>query len=273
MSGRALTAAVIALLLASCGGTEPVSEASEFIVQHRPWAAGERAAQIALVKQYGSLGFATDLVDSLFPQDWITEVVPNPAFQASLAGSRWLQASLNSPTTPGMIIVGLDYYIVDTTSPPQTATDTTQWLMVFWYDNTDPTYKGFTVVFSRTATLGPTTLNTTSFDAANGTSGGGGGEIRPSTGEYWEATGGKMQINSNSARTAAGSTITSGPFTGGTQRNGLFGGRLMNVTLSQILPTTGPVQTVSLDFRAAANQIPAARLECTFNPAQVPPCT
>ena len=264
-AGR-LVATVAVLMLAACSGTEPGSEELEFIVQRRPWATGERDAQIALVKQNGSLFFATDLVDSLFPLDWITEVVRNPAYQGpASAALHGPQFSLNAPTSGGMTVVGLDFYIVDTTSPPQVATDTTQWLMVFWYNTTDPTYKGYTVVFSRTATQGPTTLNTTNFDAVNGTSGGGGGEIRPSTGEYWEATAGKMSITSNSARTAGGSTIGSGPFTGGTQRNGLLGGKLQDVTLARLLPTTGSSQTFGLDFSKAANFIPAARLECTFN--------
>ncbi len=260
-------AVVAALSVAACSGTEPASEELEFIVQHRPWAPGERDAQIALMKQNNVLApWATGLEDSLFPQDWVSEVVRNPAYRGPLsAAAHGLQASIASPTSPGMIVVGVDYYIVDTTTPPQTATDTIQWLMVFWYDGTAPTYKGFTVIFSRTATQGPTTLNTTSFDAGSGTSGGGGGEINPSTGEYWEATGGKMSISSNSARTAAGSTVASGPFTGGTQRNGLFGGKLQNVVLSRILPTTGTSQTVNLDFSKAASFIPAARLECTFN--------
>lgn len=259
--------ALLVLALTSCSGTEPASEEAEFIVQHRPWNPGERDAQIALMKQYNVLApWATGLEDSLLPQDWISEVVRNPAYRGPVtAMANGMLASLQAPTSAGMTVIGLDLFVVDTTSPPQTATDSVQWLLVFWYNGTDPTYKGYTVTFSRTATQGPTTLNTTNFDAVNGTSGGGGGEIRPSTGEYWEATSGSMRVTANSARTASGSTITSGPFTGGTQRNGLMGGKLQNVTLSRILPTTGPTQNFTLDFSKAASFIPAARLECIFD--------
>lgn len=270
MTRTILTAMAAALVAAACGsGTEP-SPDLEYEVVQRPWAPGERAAQIALVKQYNALGMATDLVDSLFPQDWISEIVPvTPAAASLRGGNAWLQPGMAAPTAPGMIVVGMDMYVVDTSTYvlPEVPSDSILWLMVFWYDAGEPTYNGFTVVYSASATTAPSgiALNTTAWEAAGHYSGGGGGEIRASTSQFWLATSGDMSITFNSARAAAGSTVASGPFTGGIQRSGLMRGKLFKVRLDG--STTQALFT--LDFSKSTTAIPAARLECWYPT----PCT
>ncbi len=224
---------------------------SPYITVRRPWLPGERdSAAKAIASLYG-----VGLEASVLALDSTVVIVPNPLYHP--AASNFPNMVL-SPTQSGMTMVGVDLYEMDSTvTPPVTVI---QWLQAFWYNTAEPTWKGYTVVFSTTATTGPVSLNDNTWTSNGGTSGGGGGDARLTTGEFWQATSGKMQITSNTARTAAGTIITSGPDSGGVQRNGLMGGKQVNVTLTEVTPTPGATQTFSVDFRTTA--IPAARIEC-----------
>lgn len=265
---KKMLALATTIVLAGCG-TDPSPQVTDYVVVHRAWEPGERAAQVAAIKATNALGMYTALVDSLLPLDSITMVVPDPAAGAALSVTRGLNPSLAAATTAGMVVVGMDLYVVDTSTyvPPEVPSDSIKWLMVFWYNASEPTYNGFTVVHSATATTPPAgvDLNTTDWEAAGHYAGGGGGEVRASTGQSWLVTSGDMNITFNDTRGAAGSTVTSGPFTGGIQRNGTMRGKLSKVVLAG--STTQP--NFTLDFSKAASSIPAARLECVYPT----PCT
>lgn len=234
-----------------------------YITVRRAWRPGERDSAVAAIVAHnlwggipGVAGFS-ELADEVLPLDSTVDIVANPLYQAAAPRGPYL---VMSPVATGMTMVGMDLFVVDSSVVPLDTTNA--WLMNFWYNTTTPTYKGYTVEYSVSATIGPQQLNNTSWDASAGTLGGGGGEINPSTGEYWEVTSGTMQVTSNTARTGTGSLITSGPFTGGIQRSGTMGGWQHNIAMSRLLPTTGATQKWTLDFRSAP--IPAARVECVW---------
>lgn len=263
MAQRTVAAAALVLAAAACS-TEPRPTVTDYVVVHRAWNPGERDANIAALKASGALGPYTFLVDSLLPLDSITAIVPDttaPAFR--LTAARGLQPSLTAATTAGMVVLGLDLQVIDTSTsyvPPEVQGDSIKWLMVFWYMSGEETYHGFTVLYSNTATTPPAgvNLNNTSWEAGGHYSGGGGGEVRGSTAQEWSVTSGTMNITFNDTRTATPTTLTGGPFAGGRQRNGTMQGKLSRVVLAG--STTQP--NFTLDFSKASSALPAARLEC-----------
>ncbi len=230
---------------------------SQYITVKRPWRTGERDSAAAALANI-TFPIGVGLLPTVLDPNSVVVIVPNPLWHA--AASRW-PLIVQSPTDANMTMIGIDILEEDSTvSPPKKPI---QWLMAYWYNTVDNTWKGYTVLFSTTATHGAITLNNTTWDASGGTSTsrGGGGQIHPATGEYWEATAGTFSITSNTACTATPTVLTSGPDSGGTQANGTMGGRQASVTLSRLLPTSGTGnQTFSLDFRTTP--VAAARIVC-----------
>lgn len=231
---------------------------SAYITVRRAWRPGERDAAIAAIAATRALGQFSPMAALILPRDSTTDVVRNPLAPAAPTAFPHL---VESPTSPGMSLVGIDLYQADGTSPSPSPTDTLMWLMAFWYNTTEPGYHGYLTAFSRNATVGWTWVSTTTFDGSGGRSGAGGGESRLSTGEYWEGSSGFFTVTANSTRAGAPTTIPSGPYAGGTVRSGTMGGRMLWVTLTKLLPAPGTNQRVSLDFRGG---IGGARITCNW---------
>ncbi|HXY20150.1 MAG TPA: hypothetical protein VEH83_09170 [Gemmatimonadales bacterium] len=237
---------------------------AQLIAVRRAWLPGERdSAVAAAARNHTSLPYLGDLADlapQLFDPDSVTVVVPNPLYQAPRSGGppRVVQFSA------GWGAVGISISIQDHANTPW---DTLSWLGVMWWNPADSTWKGWTIAATKATTIALTTVSTSAFDASGGTSGSGGGESQQSTGTYWEANGGQVQISSNN-RCSAKVTLTSGVWKGGTSRTCSFGGRLVNLTMPRLTGATAPTtQTVNFDFRTAV--ITGARIVCVF-PS---PCT
>lgn len=235
-----------------------------FITVRRAWLPGERTATIAAILQYRTFGALSDLAQVLYgSSDSVMTVIRNPLYPAARATDLALAPAFNAAWN----ITGLDLHQVDNSHPPAAATDTLDWIEVFWYNPAEPTHKGFVVAHSVSPTISNQKLNTTAFDASGGTSGGGGGEARFSTGHYWEVNGGF--ISAISATYGSSSPIGSGQWTGGTYAVGTMTGKLRSISMPLVLPAPNPAldQSFSLDFTAAG--IPALQVDCVF-PS---PCT
>lgn len=247
----------------------------------RAWLPGERDAKIASIianREWVILpvGDVSDMAPIVYADtDSVVVIVRNPL----LASIRPAGLQLVPQFSSGWDIFGLDVRIIDTTQVPA---DTNDWLGAFWSNPAEQTQKGIVLAYrcanrtggalascktNRTATTsGSLTVNTAAFDASGGKSGVGGGERRFTTGEYWEATSGTFLVSA--AAYGAASTVTSGPFTGGTSATGAMQGRMLTIVMPRLLPTVdGSSITVSFDFRTTA--IGALRLTCLFRI----PCT
>lgn len=264
-----LCAVLLAAVLPACNdsATEP-DPPSEYISARRAWRPGEREAMIALVESTGALWGFSDLARYAFHPDSVTYFIRNPLYVAPRASAR----ALLFHTMPGTLdttwtMVGYDLRMIDNSQSPP---DTTDWLQVFWYNNSEPTWKGYVVGASAGTTLGSTTVNTTAFDAAGGKSGAGAGEVRASITTYWQANGtatpNKYSISGSVF--GATSTVTSGPWTGGTVASGTMYGRLNGIGFTRQTGTGLPATfTMDLDFRGTG--VSASALTCIF-PS---PCT
>lgn len=284
-------AGALAILVACHESTSPQPEApARYITAKRAWLPGERDALIAQIIRDRSfvfpyVGDVSDLAPAFFADpDSVVVIVPNPAYTGSVAGAAFRAPGVAELTMPPAfdstwIILGQDIRIIDTTQVPA---DTNDWLGTFWAKKGEETWKGLVLAYrctnrtgaslascktNRTATTsGSITVNTASFDASGAKSGAGGGERRFTTGEYWEGNSGTFLVSAAAYGTA--STVTSGPYTGGTQASGSMQGRLNTIVMPRLLPTQdGSSITVDLDFRLTA--IGAVRLTCLFSS----PCT
>ena len=241
-----------------------VGAAAQYVTVRRAWLPGERDSTIAFVERNHSLNALgydlSPLAPDIFAGDSTTVVVPNPGYQgAAPAGSARAAAFASGWTT-----VGVDLFIQNKNVTPN---DTLSWLGVLWYNPADSTWKGLVLAATLATTLPLTTINTTSFNNSGDKTGAGGGEAQQSTGTYWEANGGQIQITQNSLCFGS-TTLASGPYKGATENICFFGGQLVNVTMPRLTGTTAPTsQTVSLDFRN--NLIWGVRISCVF-PS---PCT
>ncbi len=237
---------------------------AQYITMRRAWLPGEQDSTIAFVERNGSLNVLgydlSPLAPQIFSGDSTTVVVPNPLYQSppSTGIARAPQFAAN------WTVVGVDLFIQNKSVTPY---DTLSWLGVLWYNPADSTWKGLVLAATLATTLPLTTINTTAFSNSGDKSGAGGGEAQQSTGTYWEANGGQIQITQNNFCYST-TTLTSGAYKGATESICYFGGQLVNVTMPRLSGTTAPAsQTVSLDFRN--NLIYGVRLTCVF-PS---PCT
>jgi hypothetical protein len=239
--------------------------AAQFITLRRAWLPGERAATIALWQGNGVLslpyvGDVSYLADQLLDPDSQTVVVANPRYQAAPAPPAPRAAEFAS----GWGIMGFQVFQVNRSNSPY---DTLAWNGVKWWNPADSTWVGMVVRATRNNTYSLTTVSTAAFDASGGRTGAGGGEAQQSTGTYWEASSGRIQISYN-GQCGTTTTVTSGVYQGGTVRRCTVGGRLVSVTMPRLSGTTAPAtQTISFDFRSA--RITGYRFTCIF-PS---PCT
>ncbi len=170
----------------------------------------------------------------------------------------------------GWNITGVDAWSINNTQVPP---DTTRWVGVFWSNPAEAGWHGLAIVgTTRTATAPQTTVNNTAFSAAFNKSGAAAAEVRTADGSDWEATGVGVSPNNtitvSSAAYGGASTVTTGPFLGGTQATGSMQGRLRQIPLNRIAGSTAPTsQTVDFDF--STTPIGAIQFICKFNS----PCT
>ncbi len=252
--------------LAACDdpAEPPVDEPSAFISMKRAWLPGERQATIDAIVAGGGFGPYSDLAPVIYADpDSVVVIVANPDFSVRAAGQNLLV--LEPRFDASWNISGMDIRLIDDTQAPS---DTTDWTGVFWSNPTEATWNGFVFAATATNTFAPVAVSTTAFDASFGKSGAGGGENRQSTGAYWEANGptspaiNTIQMNAVTF-TGTPTTVTSGPYSGGTQRNGTFQGRLKRVEMTRVLGTDLPATfEVDLDFRTTAIQ--GVELICQF---------
>ncbi|HXY69889.1 MAG TPA: hypothetical protein VEH62_10610 [Gemmatimonadales bacterium] len=238
--------------------------AVQYVTVRRAWQPGERDSTVAFVLRNHSLNVlgydVSALAPDIFGGESVTVVVPSPSPQS--AGPAGPARAVEFAS--GWSVVGVDLYIQNNNQTPR---DTLSWLGVLWFNPNDSTWKGLTLAATPSATIPLTNVNTAAFDASGGKAGAGGGEAQQSTGTYWEASSGQMQITQN-ALCFINQTMTSGPWTGGSESICFFGGQLVNLTMPRKTGTTAPAtQVFSLDFRN--NLIFGVRLSCVY-PS---PCT
>ncbi len=268
-----LAALVAATAFVAC--TDPIAPAadppSEFIAVRRAWLPGERAATIAAIQANQSWGFMSDYAADIYHDvDSVTVVASNPDFSLRAVNGASLLLEPRFATTWN--IGGMDIVNININPVPR---DTVHWIGVFWSNPVEPTWKGFAYGGGGLATntiLARTDVNTTAFDATGNKTGAGGGEIRASTGTLWQGNGpiagaiNDMQVTA--AAYGATSTVTTGPYLGGTKASGSMQGRLHSVSMTRIQGTDAPnPMTVDYDFRGVS--IGSVRIVCVFNS----PCT
>ena len=267
-SRHVLVVAAMGLAAACADSTSPAPiVGAHYLTLRRAWLPGERDSMIAFVVRTRALNVLgndiSDLAPQLFAADSTTVVVPDPQYTtpspAGLARAPQFAA--------GWSAVGVDVFIRNTSVTPN---DTLSWLGVLWYNPADSTWKGLALAATLNTTLPLTTINTASFNNSGDKTGAGAAEAQQSTGTYWEANGGQIQITQQIFCSGT-NTVTSGAFKGGTESICFFGGQLVNVTMPRLSGTTAPAsQTFSLDFRN--NLIFGARLTCVFpSPCTGPP--
>jgi hypothetical protein len=276
-------AILLCLTIGACGGdgTGPVTgdAPAEFISVRRAWLPGERAATIARVKanrefDFLYVGDISDDADLIFADpDSVVEVVANPDFSVRAASSGSLLV-MEPRFASTWTITGVDVRIVNKEVTP--VADTTHWIGVFWNNPAETNWKGFILAAANTnpatVTVPQTSVNTAVFDAAFGKSGIGGGEQRTSTTTFWQANAGGIAPNNtltiSSAVYGTASTVTTGPFLGGTVANGTMQGRMRTINMTRITGATAPL-TFTVDFDFSITAISSIRYVCVFRT----PCT
>jgi len=275
---RAGLAAALAALAACSDDTGPgtPSVQTEYVTVRRAWRPGERDSLIARIQRTRQLDFPyagdmSDYADALIPTDSAIEIVPNPALAPSAVHGPFTPSySVTGVRVPGSgwTAAGVDVQIINTSVTPR---DTLNWLGWFWWNNADSTQKGYIFIATANNTVAATSVNTTTFDASYGKSGAGGGEARgsPPGNTYWLANGwtrrNTASVTSN-FNFGGASTVTSGPFLGGTQQTIIVAGVIDSVRMDRQSGTGTPVtQYASL----STNFTFGVRLTCVF-PS---PCT
>lgn len=275
MHRRGWLALVVALPLAGCGEDPvPAGPQTEFVTARRPWLPGERDSMIARIVRTRQLAlpYVGDLSDNageLLPLDSVTEIVANPL---------WVSASYRSPLGPSFALTGLrvpgtgwtTFGLDIRTVNNNQGADTFDWLGAIWFSNADSTWKGIILAAGAGTTLPATTVNTTNFDAANAKIGAGGGEFRFSNATTWLANGSGAPNQFSVALSlwfGAVTTVTTGPYLGGTSRTGLMSININNVGLTRVSGAGAPAtQTASVSgFVGAVQLICVFPSPCTTN--------
>jgi len=269
---------LVAVALGACtevpDAPAPAAVQTAFVTVRRAWFPGERDSMIAHIVASRALSFPyvgdlSDNANEIFRTDSVDAIVPNPDLAPAATAPLGLSAAPMVPGT-GWTTAGVDVRIINTTPTPD---DTVRWLGWFWYNSTTNTQKGYAFAFVQlpATTVAATSVNTTTFDAAFGKSGAGGGEVtgNPPGNTYWQANGWtRRNTLSVTASLALGgtSTVTTGPFLGGTQQTLLMSGVLDSVRLDRVSGSGTPVtQYASITL----NLVGSIRYSCTF-PS---PCT
>lgn len=274
--GWSVVVAVAALAACSDGsgpGTPVVQ--TEYVTVRRAWLPGERDSLIARIQRTRQLqlpyaGDVSDYADQLLPTDSATEIVPNPDLSPSVNGPFAPSFSVTGVRVPGAgwTTAGLDVLMVDNTQSPP---DTLSWLGWFWWNNADSTQKGYVFVATKSTTVGATAVNTTTFDGSYQKTGAGGGEVsgQPPGNTYWQANGWTRRNTvsvTNNFGFGGTSTVTSGPFLGGTQQTRLMFGVIDSVRMDRQSGTATPTTKYA---SITLNWVGSLALTCVF-PS---PCT
>lgn len=257
------------VLSCSSDTTAPAPDGpTQYITVKRAWRPGERDSLLQFILATGAWGQYSDLASEAVPQwDSAVDVVVNPAWTgAGLAPGLQRAPAFAS----GWGTAGIDLRIVfDATPGLPVVKDSLDWLMLFWWNPADSTWKGYLVNATTNTSFSYVTVNTTNFNSSNGKTGSGGGEARlaaPTT--YWEANGGQWRVTSTGSYGGL-STIGSGPFKGGNIQTGLMSGNTNTfspVTMPRVSGTQAPAsQSISYTFTNIYSQ----RMFCYFTP--VPP--
>ena len=266
-------------LLAACSDpvTPPSDPLAEFVTVRRAWRPGERDSTIARIKatrefSFPYIGDISDDADRIYADtDSVTVMIPNPDF--GVHGVNESSLLMEPQFATNWNITGVDVFEINSA-----ANDTTHWIGVFWSNPAESTWKGFALgAATRTAatvTFPQTVVNTNAFDASFGKTGAASGEVRSSTAPatIWMGNGpGTFPNNTlqvSAASYGGASTVTTGPFLGGTAANGSMFGRMLTINMTRTQGTTNPSTfTIGLDFRTTA--IAAIRYVCVFRT----PCT
>jgi hypothetical protein len=267
------SAALAATAMLACGcdnPTEPPAEApAQYISVRRAWRPGERDSVAEFVVRTGAWGQYSDLAPmAVWAWDSTTDVILNPAWRSPAAAAAGLQ--LAPQFTAGWGTAGVDIRIVFDSIPGGTVQkDSIDWVMTFWWNPADETWRGDMTRATTDATFSTyQTVNTAAFDASFGKSGVGGGETRVASGTYWEANGGRYRITRNDTYGGL-SRITSGPFLGGNIQFGQMRGRLDSIAMPRIMGTDLPTtQKFTYDFLGSS--ISSQRMFCYFAPVPTP---
>jgi hypothetical protein len=276
------------LVLGGCGDANAPQEPApqtEYVTVRRAWLPGERDSLIARIQRTRQftlpyVGDISDYAADLIPADSAVEIVPNPALHlASAAPVVPVRPVVHVPGG-SFSTVGIDLRMINTNSTPD---DTLRWLGWLWFNTADSTNKGIVFGYRSLAagnTLAATTVNTATFDAAFGKSGAGGGEVSGLPGPsftYWQANGwvrrNTMSMTLNFAFTGA-STITTGPYLGGSQRTALMNGVLDSVRLDRVSGTGTPVTqyaSITLTFVGGVQITCVFPTPCTTNTLRMAP--
>lgn len=258
----------VACVAAACSrdATEPLPpEETEWVSRQRPWLPGERDSLIDYIIRTRQLalpyvGDLSDYAPFLLHPDYKVELVPNPVLAArratSIPGVMALGASV--PGT-GWTTAGVDIRTINNAQSPPDTLDLLGW---FWWRDTDSTQKGFVFIATAANTVGATTVNTPAFDASGAQSGAGGGEVQGGT--FWQANGwtrrNQARVTLNLAIGAV-TTVTTGPFLGGTTQVTLMAGNVDSVRLDRMAGTGLPVTQYA---SASWGLVGGVRLTCVF---------
>ncbi len=272
----AWTMLLAAPLAAACGGDgsglgTADTVVTEYVTVRRAWNPGERDSLIARIIAnrtwtFPYVGDISDQAPLILDPDSAVVLVRNPALPAPPPGPSGAPGALRVPGA-GWTTAGVDSRIIDNSQSPP---DTTDYLGFLWSNDADDTWKGFVFAAAPGTTVAATVVNTTPFDAGGHNSGAGGGEFRlaaPTT--YWEARGwvrrNTVSVTANFAFGGA-TTVTTGPFLGGTQQTAFMSGQLDSVRLDRI---TGTFGTNPQYASASFTFVGSIRLVCVFPT----PCT
>ena len=259
-----------AVCVAACAdpNAPAVEEPQAFITMRRAWQPGERESTIVRIERDGGFGALSVYARDLYADtESVTVVVSNPDFSARAAAPSGL---MMAPTfQSSWNISGWDILVINNEVQPA---DTTRWLEVLWSNPAETNWFGFAIAAVSGPTVTQIYINTPAFDSTFGKVGAGAGEFRTSTTTYWQGNGGGG-ANANfmtisAASYGSTSTVTTGPYLGGTMASGTMLGRMKNITLTRQYGSTTPTTTqADLDFTSVA--ISALQIDCRFRT----PCT
>ena len=275
--GAAALGALLSLAACSDNLAPVPDEPAEFISQKRAWLPGERDSTIARWQRDSVLfvphaGNLSEYADQILDPDSVVEVVANPDFSALAADPSFGLLVLAPRFATSWNIIGMKIVTINIEPTPD---DTLSLLGVFWSNPAEPTWIGFmfAAVPAGATSLAQTHPNSVTFDTTFAKVGVGGGELRQSDTTFWYAAGGTLSGSNNTLSISSSSfgtpsTVTTGPYLGGTMATGTMTGRMRTISMPRQFGSTAPA-TASVDFNFNGTAITATSFRCVFNS----PCT
>ena len=260
---------------ASLVDSQVARQAPSFVTTTRAWLPGERDSMVARMLRDSLDGFYVPaaVAELLATSDSVTVVMANPALAAA---GRKLASGLIGSANLGQagqtwVMVGYDLREVYPITPGSRTMDSLNLLGVLWYASPESTWKGRVLAATTASTIKKTTVNTSTFDASYETTGAGGGEARFSTGQYWEADQGQINVthNSCSPTSCANSSFTSGPWLGAVWHGISVGGNLITIVAPCLLPSGCTAKPDTFNVSFTNPRISGLAITCIF-PS---PCT